>query len=169
VYKLTAFAVSRVDPPPTATIASNFELLAKLIGKTIKVEAPRDSDFGDPRTFQGQVVFDLKSDTFVLRDVNQNSFHFLETKEPISYFVIDKPEGPIEFREGSIHGRINPESQAKELTLKISYSAKDSFEWEAEYWGTLDNKESELELNGWFNVKNKSGKKFWKLFCFFCC
>jgi hypothetical protein len=147
------------------------ELLRKLIGKEIEVSVPRDRKFEDPLKFDGVVVYDPRASSFGLYNAGANTLHFLNTQEGISYALRDNGQkngllsatgvpGQL-FHDPSLHCQFT-ETAEKSHVLELTYSLKDSFEWGVKYVGVLNYLEDEMELSGWYHIKNKSGRTFEK-------
>lgn len=147
------------------------ELLRKLIGHQIEVSVPRDKKFDEPLKFEGVVVYDPKSTSFGLFNGKSNTVHFLNTQEGISYALQDNGQkngllsaggsnGEL-FHDASLHCQFTSTAE-KSHNLELTYTLKDSFEWGVKYVGVLDYHESEMELSGWYHIKNKSGRTFQK-------
>jgi hypothetical protein len=140
-------------------------LLQKLIGKEIEVHSNREKHFHHEKKFSGIVMYEPHSNTYSLYNTKENTVHFLNTEEPISYNLLGNKNEELTlhgktniFHEPSVHLVIDSE-QSTHLA-EITYSLEQAFEWKATYNGVLNYKESELELGGWFDIKNNSGKTY---------
>lgn len=51
-------------------------------------------------------------------------------------------------------------SEKNDHLLKIRYSATSGFQWAAAYTAILDSAEKEVELTGWLQMKNTTGRDF---------
>ncbi|EFA75495.1 hypothetical protein PPL_10999 [Heterostelium album PN500] len=132
-------------------------MLDKLIGKEIEVSIPRDDHFDEPIKMKGVVIYNPKEKTYALQNKETNTVHFLSSGEVISFNLLKTELEPI-FRESSLEWMVK--SAEKQQLIRLSYNAKDLFKWHANYVGVLDPREKELELRGWFTIKNKSGKDY---------
>jgi hypothetical protein len=147
------------------------ELLRKLIGQQIEVSVPRDRQFDEPHKFGGVVVYDANAPRFGLYNAAANTVHFLNTQEGISYALGENGKGngllsatgvPGQlFHDPSLHCQFT-ETAEKSHVVELTYSLKDSFEWGVKYVGVLNYLETEMELTGWYHIKNKSGRTFEK-------
>jgi len=105
------------------------ELLKKLIGKDIEVEAPRDRQFDEKRTFKGTVVYDVKEQRFALYDKASNNVHFIKNEEGMTFKLLENNkaekltnvEGGL-FYEPSLHWIID--SETKQHLVEIDYGTQ---------------------------------------------
>lgn len=141
------------------------ELLKKLVGKTIEVEARREDKFDDSRKFKGIVMYKEDTARFALYNKETNSVHFINTNEPISFHLLEnhKSEHISDLEDAPLFEpalRVTVDSETPSHLAEISYSIPEAFEWKATYNGVLNHGESEMDVTAWFDVKNKSGKTF---------
>jgi hypothetical protein len=141
------------------------ELLKKLIGKEIEVSQRRDKHFNTDAKFSGVVIYEPHQGKYALYNKKDNTVHFLDTHEPISYNLLGNkneeliPHGKTNlYHEPSAHWLI--ESEQKQHLAELSYTLTDAFEWNVTYNGVLNHKESEMDLTAWYDIKNKSGKTY---------
>jgi len=141
------------------------ELLKKLIGKDIEVEAPRDRQFDEKRTFKGTVIYDAKEQRFALYDKATNTVHFLKNEEGMTFKLLENNkaekltnvEGGL-FYEPSVHWVID--SETKQHLVEVDYELEEAFAWFARYNAVINHDENELEFTGWFDIHNKAGKTY---------
>lgn len=142
------------------------ELLKKLIGKEIEVSARRDKHFQNDAKFSGIVMYEPHQGKYALYNKKDNTVHFLNTEEPISYNLLGNkneeliPHGKTNiYHEPSVHWLVG-ETESQQHLAEITYTLTDAFEWNVTYNGVLNHKESEMDLTAWYDIKNKSGKTF---------
>ncbi|KYR01687.1 hypothetical protein DLAC_01692 [Tieghemostelium lacteum] len=133
------------------------KMLEKLIGKVIEVHVPRDDHFDEPLKFKGTLLYLPTESKYALHNQESNAVHFLQTKDLISYNLLDNKLETI-FRNPSLEWMIK--SQEKSHLMKLSYNSLDLFKWFASYVAVLNPKETEMELRGFFTIENNSGKTY---------
>jgi hypothetical protein len=167
-------AFRSVTDPKASLLESTFlydevkapeELLKKLVGKTIEVEARREDKFDDSRKFKGVVMYKEDTGRFALYDKEKNAVHFINTNEPISFHLLDnhKSEHISDSAEAPLFEpalRVVVDSEQPSHLAELAYSIPDAFEWKATYNAVLNHGETEMDVTAWFDVKNKSGKTF---------
>eukprot|EP01133_Synstelium_polycarpum_P011487 gene11487-13396_t len=134
------------------------KMLERLIGREIEVSAPRDKHFGAESKFKGRLHYNARESSFALVDAEANTVHFLAATEGITFELLNGKLPADIFRGPALEWTLA--AKERDHLAKISYNASRVIKWHATYVAILNPRETQMELRGWFTVKNKSGKTF---------